>query len=102
MKEKIFLGIGVLILLGGGVYAYEKLIKNPKRSKEKNIDIPAGVVAAEFAKRELIKNPGDWKEALNKAKDLMTFEQKVNLTADLGGRMGNDYNYDRAGKAAII
>jgi len=39
MKEKIFLGIGVLILLGGGVYAYEKLIKNPKRSKEKNIDI---------------------------------------------------------------
>jgi hypothetical protein len=38
-QEKIFLGIGVLILLAGSYYAYGKLIKNPTRSKEKNIDI---------------------------------------------------------------
>lgn len=63
--------------------------------KEMNSTLPPGVIAAEFVRIDLMKNPDNWKSYLKDAKHLMDFDQKMRLVADLGERMGNDYNYKR-------
>ncbi len=79
--------------------SYETKIDKLQKLFEKEINstIPPGVIAAEFVRIDLMKNPDNWKSYLKQSKNLMDFDQKMRLVADLGERMGNDYNYNRTG-----
>lgn len=78
--------------------SYETKIAKLQKVFEQELKapVPAGVIAAEFVRIDLMKNPDNWKSYLGKSKNLMDFDQKMRLVADLGERMGNDYNYSRA------
>lgn len=65
--------------------------------KETGLDVPKGALASEFMYNDLLSKPTEWKTILSKSKDSLSFDEKVFLVAKLGGRFGDDYNYDRIG-----
>lgn len=59
------------------------------------LEIPKGLIASEFAKLEIVEKPEKWEATLKNASKFMNFDQKMNLVAAMGDKMGDDYNYDR-------
>lgn len=78
--------------------SYEMKVKKVQDyiKSQTNLEVSGGVIASEFAKLEIVGQPTKWEETLKNASQFMNFDQKMNLVATMGEKMGNDYNYARA------
>lgn len=57
---------------------------------------PVGMIVSELMVNDMIDNPHNWRESLESSKDLLSFEEKINVATRLGGRFLGDYNNGRA------
>jgi len=55
-----------------------------------------GMILSDLVIRDIIAKPQDWKSIVQKSKNDLSFNEKVNIASNLGGKFGDDYNYDRA------